>query len=92
MTKRKLDCVIKESIQINTINTKKKLEGNAEKGIIYQASSVSSIIYSDKNIKLLLKSYLPNANIEDIYLFKIIEDHVYYNFVNNLKTKLKYYL
>ncbi|XVN42265.1 MAG: hypothetical protein RCG15_06360 [Candidatus Rickettsia vulgarisii] len=90
MTKRKLDCVIKESIQINKINTKKKLEGNAEKGIIYQASSVSSIIYSDKNIKSLLKSYLPNANIEDIYLFKIIEDHVYYNFVNNLKTKLIY--
>ncbi|XVN41755.1 MAG: hypothetical protein RCO49_04590 [Rickettsia endosymbiont of Argas persicus] len=90
MTKRKLDCVIKESIQINTINTKKKLEGNAEKGIIYQASSVSSIIYSDKNIKLLLKSYLPNANIEDIYLFKVIGDHVYYNFVNNLKTKLIY--
>ncbi|WP_103897701.1 hypothetical protein [Rickettsia fournieri] len=70
--------------------TKRKLEDNAEKDIIYQASSVSSIIYSDKNIKLLLKSYLPNANIEDIYLFKIIEDHVYYNFVNNLKTKLIY--
>ncbi|XVN43969.1 MAG: hypothetical protein RCG16_07740 [Rickettsia hoogstraalii] len=90
MTKRKLDCVIKESIQINTISKKKKLEGNAEKGIIYQASSVSSIIYSDNNIKSLLKSYLPNANIEDIYLFKVIGDHVYYNFVNNLKTKLIY--
>ncbi|KJW03954.1 hypothetical protein [Rickettsia argasii] len=89
MTKRKLDCVIiKESIQINTINKKKELEGNAEKGIIYQASSVSSIIYSDKNIKSLLKSYLPNANIEDIYLFKVIGDHVYYNFINNLKAKL----
>ncbi|KJV78057.1 hypothetical protein RHORCCE3_1947 [Rickettsia hoogstraalii str. RCCE3] len=89
MTKRKLDCVIiKESIQINTINKKKELEGNAEKGIIYQVSSVSSIIYSDKNIKSLLKSYLPNANIEDIYLFKVIGDHVYYNFINNLKAKL----
>ncbi|MCZ6884671.1 hypothetical protein [Rickettsia helvetica] len=72
------------------MNKKRKLEDNAEKGIIYQTSSVSGTMYSDKSIKSLLKSYLPNANIEDIYLFKVIEDHVYYNFVNNLKTKLIY--
>ncbi|GFY43773.1 uncharacterized protein TNIN_107201 [Trichonephila inaurata madagascariensis] len=72
------------------MNKKRKLEDNAAKGIIYQTSGVSSTMYSDKSIKSLLKSYLPNANIEGIYLLKIIEDHVYYNFVNNFKTKLIY--
>ncbi len=50
--------------------------------------NIAYITYSNKIIKSLLKSYLPNASIEDIYLFKATGDHIYYNIVNDLKTKL----
>ncbi len=60
MTKRKLDCVIKESIQINTINKKSKLVDDAEKYSTNQNSYMltNTELYSNKNIKLILLQVL----------------------------------
>ncbi|WHQ46851.1 MAG: hypothetical protein MTP17_00400 [Candidatus Midichloria sp.] len=83
MNKRKFN-----DMQADSINKRSNLADNTAKDMGYQASSSLNTIYSNKSIKSLLKSYLPNVNIEDIYLSKVTGDHVYYNFVNNLKGKL----
>ncbi|ALN41248.1 hypothetical protein ASQ44_03795 [Rickettsia rhipicephali] len=74
MTKRKLDCVIKESIQINTINKKSKLVDDAEKYSTNQNSYMltNTELYSNKNIKLILLHHMQDKVIDvDIFDYDV---------------------
>lgn len=66
MTKRKLDCVIKESIQINTINKKSKLADDAAKYLTDQNFYMltTTELYSNNNIKLILSDYIKDKVID----------------------------
>lgn len=75
MTKRKLDCVIKESIQINTINKKSKLVDDSEKYSTNRDSNnmlTNTELYSNKNIKLVLLHHMQDKVIDvDIFDYDV---------------------
>lgn len=70
MSKRKLDCVIKESKQTNVINKKSKLVDDAKKYSTDQNSYMltTTELYSNKNIKSILLHHM-QGKVIDVNIF-----------------------